>query len=129
QRQARGPVCARTHYGRSVQFGPRKAATSRASGLRWSCCRDLLAAFTRLPKSAASRWAHILYRASLGSRHNADQLHRWPSLVHLTTAPRGSCPPTARSEEHTSELQSRENLVCRLLLEKKNNTQKHTNTR
>src|SRR5690606_40559788 len=29
-----------------------------------------------------------------------------------------------RSEEHTSELQSRENLVCRLLLEKKNNTQK-----
>src|SRR5690606_41380319 len=28
--------------------------------------------------------------------------------------------PQARSEEHTSELQSRENLVCRLLLEKKN---------
>src|SRR5207302_11275333 len=29
---------------------------------------------------------------------------------------------TDRSEEHTSELQSRENLVCRLLLEKKKNT-------
>src|SRR5690606_15172201 len=28
--------------------------------------------------------------------------------------------PHRRSEEHTSELQSRENLVCRLLLEKKN---------
>src|SRR5690606_39833560 len=28
----------------------------------------------------------------------------------------------SRSEEHTSELQSRENLVCRLLLEKKNKT-------
>src|SRR5688572_32014350 len=27
-----------------------------------------------------------------------------------------------RSEEHTSELQSQSNLVCRLLLEKKNNT-------
>src|SRR5690606_41880950 len=27
--------------------------------------------------------------------------------------------PRVRSEEHTSELQSRENLVCRLLLEKK----------
>src|SRR5690606_41864511 len=27
--------------------------------------------------------------------------------------------PVERSEEHTSELQSRENLVCRLLLEKK----------
>src|SRR5690606_4151756 len=31
-----------------------------------------------------------------------------------------------RSEEHTSELQSRENLVCRLLLEKKNIRQKET---
>src|SRR5690606_40984038 len=32
-------------------------------------------------------------------------------------------PEFGRSEEHTSELQSRENLVCRLLLEKKKNTQ------
>src|SRR2546430_6317130 len=33
---------------------------------------------------------------------------------------------TVRSEEHTSELQSQSNLVCRLLLEKKKNmTQKH----
>src|SRR5947209_13750347 len=31
-------------------------------------------------------------------------------------------PWTARSEEHTSELQSRQYLVCRLLLEKKNRT-------
>src|SRR5690606_39509458 len=30
-------------------------------------------------------------------------------------------PRKLRSEEHTSELQSRENIVCRLLLEKKNN--------
>src|SRR3712207_9370480 len=36
-------------------------------------------------------------------------------------APRGRRPRTAtgRSEEHTSELQSRQYLVCRLLLEKK----------
>src|SRR2546430_12993039 len=31
-----------------------------------------------------------------------------------------------RSEEHTSELQSQSNLVCRLLLEKKNKTHSHT---
>src|SRR6266536_4813407 len=31
-----------------------------------------------------------------------------------------------RSEEHTSELQSRVDLVCRLLLEKKKNNQKHS---
>src|SRR5206468_12823203 len=30
------------------------------------------------------------------------------------------CAPSPRSEEHTSELQSRSDLVCRLLLEKKN---------
>src|SRR5688500_19561471 len=34
-------------------------------------------------------------------------------------------PPSSRSEEHTSELQSPCNLVCRLLLEKKKNKQKH----
>src|SRR3712207_8460972 len=32
----------------------------------------------------------------------------------------------ARSEEHTSELQSRQYLVCRLLLEKKNKDNKRT---
>src|SRR5262249_61255896 len=32
----------------------------------------------------------------------------------------------SRSEEHTSELQSLTNLVCRLLLEKKNNVLNHT---
>src|SRR2546430_7089864 len=31
--------------------------------------------------------------------------------------------PEIRSEEHTSELQSQSNLVCRLLLEKKKNTE------
>src|SRR2546430_5502486 len=31
----------------------------------------------------------------------------------------GRAPPEVRSEEHTSELQSQSNLVCRLLLEKK----------
>src|SRR5690242_18114546 len=35
----------------------------------------------------------------------------------------------ARSEEHTSELQSHVNLVCRLLLEKKKKQTKYTNSR
>src|SRR2546429_6386788 len=34
----------------------------------------------------------------------------------------GGCRGSGRSEEHTSELQSRLHLVCRLLLEKKKNT-------
>src|SRR3712207_7831736 len=44
-------------------------------------------------------------------------------------APDGHAPAAEpmRSEEHTSELQSRQYLVCRLLLEKKKNTNKeHT---
>src|SRR5260370_23246192 len=35
---------------------------------------------------------------------------------------------TSRSEEHTSELQSHLNLVCRLLLEKKNTNFAHVNS-
>src|SRR5258707_4500408 len=46
--------------------------------------------------------------------------------AHVAYAPRGMAwivPGLLRSEEHTSELQSRQYLVCRLLLEKKKNTQ------
>src|SRR5262249_61848648 len=38
---------------------------------------------------------------------------------HATTFPRSMLEAEARSEEHTSELQSLTNLVCRLRLEKK----------
>src|SRR2546429_6287703 len=39
-----------------------------------------------------------------------------------------ACRRVLRSEEHTSELQSRLHLVCRLLLEKKKNTQPAPNS-
>src|SRR2546421_6848804 len=39
--------------------------------------------------------------------------------------PRGSIRLSRRSEEHTSELQSRSDLVCRLLLEKKKKKKKN----
>src|SRR5699024_12540206 len=45
--------------------------------------------------------------AALRARGAADKTHLFP-------------PPLSRSEEHTSELQSRFDLVCRLLLETKN---------
>src|SRR2546427_4208695 len=41
----------------------------------------------------------------------------------LSDRPRGPSPCERRSEEHTSELQSQSNLVCRLLLEKKKRKQ------
>src|SRR5687768_18002442 len=46
------------------------------------------------------------------------------SIINLGSVSWHSAIPELRSEEHTSELQSRLHLVCRLLLEKKN---KNTN--
>src|SRR5207253_3931953 len=54
-------------------------------------------------------------RTILGPYATPDQA---AALRHQLGADRGSCAPH-RSEEHTSELQSRGHLVCRLLLEKK----------
>src|SRR3712207_7387552 len=44
------------------------------------------------------------------------------AAVMPSTTPKAQARTTARSEEHTSELQSRQYLVCRLLLEKKKQT-------
>src|SRR5690606_41911178 len=52
------------------------------------------------------------------SPRTASRSRRSPPRRPGTPAP-GRAWAAARSEEHTSELQSRENLVCRLLLEKK----------
>src|SRR5690349_23482242 len=48
---------------------------------------------------------------------------RTPSTFATTS--RACCASAPRSEEHTSELQSRRDLVCRLLLEKKKKKKKH----
>src|SRR3712207_9398554 len=54
-------------------------------------------------------------RGRLSRRPNGRQ----PTTVAMRS-PSCSTSPSTRSEEHTSELQSRQYLVCRLLLEKKN---------
>src|SRR5690606_42150684 len=60
------------------------------------------------------------------SLHDALPSSAPGTVPAISTAPGSRCRsrpsarrPATRSEEHTSELQSRENLVCRLLLEKK----------
>src|SRR5690349_22463490 len=55
---------------------------------------------------------------------------RWSILPSTSTLWRRPISPrcSSRSEEHTSELQSRRDLVCRLLLEKKKKTKKNINT-
>src|SRR5207302_5731386 len=50
-----------------------------------------------------------------------DETWKWAGTYRLTGK---NIAEHLRSEEHTSELQSRENLVCRLLLEKKKKKKK-----
>src|SRR2546422_6513653 len=72
---------------------------------------------------------HPHRRRSLGDRQELRSGGRHPgrSQGHAARALRGGAPP--RSEEHTSELQSRLHLVCRLLLEKKKKKRKNETTK
>src|SRR5439155_25664058 len=81
--------------------------------------RSTLFPYTTLFRSLSSGrsrpWGVLMERAS-AVRHAKDQILESRCELHQA----------ARSEEHTSELQSRGHLVCRLLLEKKK--KKSTNT-
>src|SRR2546427_5028157 len=59
----------------------------------------------------------VSFLSVLPAAHRANR-----SPIAASGPPRGL--PRRRSEEHTSELQSQSNLVCRLLLEKKKKKQK-----
>src|SRR5438270_10269648 len=75
--------------------------------------RSTLFPYTTLFRSQRSLWRS---RAHAGAGTTAGGRDR-----------RG--PAVVRSEEHTSELQSQSNLVCRLLLEKKKKKKKQKQTR
>src|SRR5256885_3450634 len=62
-----------------------------------------------------------LFRSVAASRHPAEQPRpgQCAGTCYSGRLLRAAAPPASRSEEHTSELQSPCNLVCRLLLEKK----------
>src|SRR2546429_5645784 len=64
----------------------------------------------------------ITFSGTPGSRHKKSG---WRVRLPTTCQTRLSVSPPKRSEEHTSELQSRLHLVCRLLLEKKKNIHRH----
>src|SRR3712207_7057797 len=71
--------------------------------------------------SAALSWS-LTTPACTRTQRSAGLISRMRSMWRetSTTRPSESDWPLVRSEEHTSELQSRQYLVCRLLLEKKN---------
>src|SRR5438445_5982449 len=64
---------------------------------------------------------------TVGGQHRQRQAEKHDeeselSQHHSTSGVKRATHSTVRSEEHTSELQSRQYLVCRLLLEKKKKT-------
>src|SRR5690606_41910838 len=89
--------------------------TRRSSDLRYE-----------IPSCNLARWSRSTVRSPRSKPESKNWLHklRFTRLESNNTDPFGVCPCVcdwvayARSEEHTSELQSRANRVCRLLLEK-----------
>src|SRR5438445_8391866 len=73
--------------------------------------RSTLFPYTTLFRPRSAPWA---------GRHTSRGSSRSPAPSRPCAPPLRGPPCAARSEEHTSELQSRQYLVCRLLLEKKN---------
>src|SRR5688572_32772013 len=89
--------------------------------------RSTLFPYTTLFRSQAT----ITAGANSSCRPNSRQHLRHPGLSgagNRVDEPSFQCHRPPRSEEHTSELQSQSNLVCRLLLEKKKKQKLTNNT-
>src|SRR5258708_17735725 len=88
--------------------------------------RSTLFPYTTLFRSLHNPCDHFLRQRGVGTPHGGS-FHRVPHLGRIGIAGHSSLRLVAdihdreRSEEHTSELQSPDHLVCRLLLEKKKN--------
>src|SRR5262249_61933095 len=86
-------------------------ARCRSVDAGWDLARDRIR--SHAPEDDVGRGGdhHPRDEERLGARHAAK-------TAHALGGAQGTCaPPRSRSEEHTSELQSLTNLVCRLLLE------------
>src|SRR5260370_32741127 len=102
----------------------------------WVGPTHLLAGMTLRSSGAAEGYTLIcpqasdkMHRQSSRGSRQIRPLHGENCGVHARRASLCVLGRRSRSEEHTSELQSHLNLVCRLLLEKKKSIQLTTNTR
>src|SRR4051812_49796650 len=82
--------------------------------------RSTLFPYTTLFRSSAGRLSREDKGNGTYTVYAYDLAGRVASITHCASD--NSISAAFRSEEHTSELQSHVNLVCRLLLEKKKNT-------
>src|SRR2546430_9863072 len=76
----------------------------------------------RPPRSTLFPYTTLFRSSGSLEQSNVDMTAQ---LVNMITAQRDFQANAQRSEEHTSELQSQSNLVCRLLLEKKKSEYSH----
>src|SRR5688572_31502180 len=74
----------------------------------------------RTPGAVMGRWLTARMRPSRTSTWRLPSGCDSSGEIRVTFSMSSDPPAASRSEEHTSELQSQSNLVCRLLLEKKN---------
>src|SRR5690606_15189932 len=95
-----------TQDGEALSADPLVRIGRRRHDTRHPCPHQRFGAGRRAPVMGAWLQRHISRRATRSVSRLRQRL--WFRMG-----------PAAQSEEHTSELQSRENLVCRLLLEKK----------
>src|SRR3712207_8439721 len=88
--------------------------------------RSTLFPYTTLFRSLREAW--VVFRFGTGLRDGFEQPSSGPERVgdHGAGDAGPARPGQLRSEEHTSELQSRQYLVCRLLLEKKKQNKYHS---
>src|SRR2546422_7159851 len=107
------PVVQLLLFGYAIQTDVRNLATVVLDQSRTPESRDVIAAFQNTGNFRIV--AHVDDRPALDR------------AIARGDAQAGIIVPYDRSEEHTSELQSRLHLVCRLLLEKKKKQNKRTN--
>src|SRR5690606_39425333 len=109
-------------------YGPRRVllavlvvatAGSVTAAVAWSVPVMLLGRALSGICSGVFPLAYTIIRDAVPAARRASAVGLMSSMLGLGGAV-AWCIAGPRSEEHTSELQSRENLVCRLLLEKKN---------
>src|SRR2546426_6404383 len=84
--------------------------------------RSTLFPYTTLFRSPPGRVAFVVPRRALALQGCGAERPGWQAPGHPERNQCGRGQQQCRSEEHTSELQSPCNLVCRLLLEKKKKT-------
>src|SRR5260221_8931737 len=86
--------------------------------------RSTLFPYTTLFRSRKDSYCRLEFNKYHAPRQDNSQV--WPPDSIGAPAIIARCAYTVgRSEEHTSELQSHSDLVCRLLLEKKNKNTRH----